>query len=271
MAQPKANDKPTATKAPRDRSPAYPFISLKVCIDRLIAFDQKFQRHPAPLTKAGLAWGIKPNSSQAAQTLSALKYFGLVEYTGPTASRVAEVTEDGRNYMRAQQESVKTAILREAALRPKNLRLYWEKWGHDRPIDEICLDELVIKGDFTPTAAKTFLRVYDETVAFAGLINDSKMISQEDAETEPPPGVRSNVNATISAPTHPAMRPAALPLVTGSDHKQDNFSVDEGTIVLQWPQNMSATSFQDFEDWMEIQMRKIKRTIAQKSEDEKGA
>lgn len=270
MAQAKTGDNTAGMKVARDRSPAYPFISLKTAVDRLVAFEQKFGRHPAPLDKAGLAWGIKPDSSQAAQTLSALKYFGLVEYSGSTISRVAAITEDGRNLMRAQQASVKTEILKAAAMRPKAINAYWDKWGHDRPIDEVCLDDLVMKGAFTPTAAKVFLRVYDETVAFAGLTNGDTMDSQEEAGNELPPGVHSNMSTATFPPQLSSMQRSLPALVVASvGHKQDNFSVDEGTIVLQWPQQMSETSYKDFEDWMAIQMRKIKRTLSKK-EDEKG-
>ena len=67
--------------------------------------------------------------------------------------------------------------------------------------------------------------------------------------------------------TAPAMPPAAasslLPplvkLTAGS--RQDTFSLDEGNVVLQWPDKMSPDSFADFEAWMQLQLRKIKRGI----------
>lgn len=98
---------------------------------------------------------------------------------------------------------------------------------------------------------------------------DTQQVEENDSPL--PPGVQSNMNTTASPLQHSphVQRSAATPAAAGIGHKQDNFSVDEGIIVLQWPQQMSANSFQDFEDWMEIQMRKIKRTIA-KNEDEKG-
>ena len=171
-----ADSEPQAgAKSPRDRSPAYPSISLKTAIDRLVAFDAKFGRHPAPILKSGLAWGMKEKSSQAAQVLAALKYFGLLEYKGASDDRVAMLTDDGRNFLRAQQADVKAAILKACALRPKAISAYWQRWGADRPIDPICLDQLVLKDGFTQSAAQTFLRVYDDTVAFAKLGADDKV------------------------------------------------------------------------------------------------
>ena len=45
--------------------------------------------------------------------------------------------------------------------------------------------------------------------------------------------------------------------------KQDTFTLDEGPVVLQWPASMSATGYEDFNDWIQLQLRKIKRSIVQ--------
>lgn len=53
--------------------------------------------------------------------------------------------------------------------------------------------------------------------------------------------------------------PPTIKTALGS--RQDTFSLDEGNVVLQWPDKMSQESFEDFEAWMQIQLRKIKRSI----------
>lgn len=176
----------TKSKAPRERSPAFPFISLKAATERLEQFSKKFGRHPVPANKVGLAWEMKPESSQAAQTLAALKAFGFLDYEGSGSNRVAILTADGRNYLRAQQEEIKSKILKRAALAPKNFHRFWEFWGGDRPIDEICLDELVLKYQFNEKAAPTFLRVYDETIAYAGLVDSDKIPPDDNGDDEGP-------------------------------------------------------------------------------------
>lgn len=45
--------------------------------------------------------------------------------------------------------------------------------------------------------------------------------------------------------------------------RRDTFSLDEGRVVLEWPEKMSAAGFEDFESWVQLQLRKIKRSIAQ--------
>src|SRR5260370_1104396 len=92
-------------KSKRDRSPSFPFISLKTAIDRLEAFDKHFGRHPTPADRTGAAWGMKEQSSQGDQTLAALRSYGLVLYDGTGPKRLVSISEDGRKYLRAQQDS----------------------------------------------------------------------------------------------------------------------------------------------------------------------
>jgi hypothetical protein len=167
------------TKASKDRSPSFPFIPLKTAIERLVAFEEKFGRHPAPAAKVGLAWGMKEKSSQADQTLAALKSFGLVKYDGMGAARHAILTDEGRNYLRAQQDSVKKEILKVCALRPKIIRKFWAAWSADRPPDEVALDKLVLDHKFSDWGARNFLKVYDDTIAYAGLSPSDKISLEE--------------------------------------------------------------------------------------------
>lgn len=64
--------------------------------------------------------------------------------------------------------------------------------------------------------------------------------------------------------------PAKPPAVTGLQIRQaapgvrqDVWNLDEGPVVLSYPAKMSAPSFEDFESWISLQLRKIKRGIEQ--------
>jgi len=172
-----------APKASKDRSPSFPFIPLEIAIQRLEQFEKKFGRHPAPAGKVGLAWDMKERSSQADQTLAALKSFGLIKYEGMGLARHALLTDEGRNYLRAQQESSKKEILKVCALRPKILRTFWASWGADRPPDEVALDKLILQNGFSEGGAKNFLKVYDGTVAYAGLSSSDKFDAEQDVDS----------------------------------------------------------------------------------------
>src|ERR1700758_2914707 len=105
----------------RDRSPAFPQVPLGEAVDRLVAFEKRFGRHPAPLDRAGAAWGIK----QCGDILASLRYFGFLEYAGGSDARQVVITDEGRNLLRAQQDSTKREIIRRAALRPKEIAKFW--------------------------------------------------------------------------------------------------------------------------------------------------
>lgn len=247
-------------KATRDRSPAYPFISLKVAVERLATLESYFGRHPVGALKAGLAWGMKPESSQAGQTLASLKSYGFVDYQGSGEARVAVLSDDGRNYLRAQQESIKLDILKRSALKPKAIHEYWSKWGADRPPNPICLDELVLKGGFSETGAEVFLRVYDETIAFSGLERTDKDGDMTDVNDESPPTLPPAPPFGATSMSTPYV-PPAINRAPISGVRQDIFTLDEGQVVLQWPERLSADSYEDFESWIQLQLKKIKRSI----------
>jgi hypothetical protein len=183
------SDTASPAKPQKDRSPSFPFIPLQTAIERLVAFEQTFGRHETPANKVGRAWKMKDGSSQAFQTLAALKSFGLMDYRGAGPARPMFITEDGRTYLRAQQDTIKRDVLRRAALKPKLIEKFWHMWGADRPIDDICLDDLHFKHNFTQSAAETFLRVYDATISYAGLSDSDNVKSDEDdfeADLAPP-------------------------------------------------------------------------------------
>src|SRR5260370_7031185 len=116
----------------RERSPSFPSLPLNSAIERLAAFEKYFGRHPASADQAGRAWGLKT----ADQTIAALRYFGLLDYAGRAADRQITISEDGRNYLHAQQDAVNQEILKPAPLRPKVIRTFWSPWGAGPPPTE---------------------------------------------------------------------------------------------------------------------------------------
>lgn len=197
----------TQAKAKRDRSPSYPSIHLGAAIERLVTLDDYFKRHPASVSKLGLAWGMKHGSSQASSTVAALKSYGLVDYQGSGADLKAILTDDGRTYLRAQQDDIKREILRRAALKPKAIAKYWNEWGAIRPPDPICLDELVLKAKFSKGGAETFLKVYDATIAYAGLSQYDKNNGKNDANDDE----NSETNEVIIEQKGMGQKPTASP------------------------------------------------------------
>lgn len=170
-----SNDAPS----PRDRSPAFPVIPLEAALGKLAEFEGHFKRTPARAEKVGEAWGIK-TKAYADRIAAALRYFGLLEYQGAGKGRSIVVSDDGRKYLRAQQEELKREIVKAAALRPKQIAKYWNDWGTDRPADPACLDLLMERG-FGEGGARDFLKVYVATITFAKLSDSDKPLPNDDA------------------------------------------------------------------------------------------
>jgi hypothetical protein len=232
--------------AQRDRSPAFPSIPLEAALKRLAEFEAHFKRSAARPQSMGDAWGIKA-AAYASRVAAALRYFGLLDYQGVGKDRRVVVSEEGRKYLRAQQEETRREVIKGAALRPKQIAEFWAEWGADRPADAACLDELTLKKGFSDAGAREFLKVYDETISFAGL-SDSDKISQigepaEDKEMEVRP------------------EPTRKPIPPRPDTERAEFPLPEGVVRLEFPASLSTASYEDFEAWMELVLRRAKRSI----------
>jgi hypothetical protein len=198
MRKPQTNLEPTpnvAAKAPRDRSPAFPFISLKTALERLVSFQKYFGYHPTPGSKSGLAWGLKEEGSRADQTLAALRSYGLLQYVGMGLLRQVALTDQGRAYLEADQDSVKKQIIRQFALRPKIIRKFWAAWGVGRPPDQVAFEQLCLQYEFSSSGAVKFLQIYDETIIFAGLCSYVLRENNDQANLDPssPPPAQESV------------------------------------------------------------------------------
>jgi hypothetical protein len=176
-----ANDAPSGQ---RDRSPAFPIMGLESALKRLAEFDTHFRRSPARPDKIGDAWNIK-GKAYVDRSVAALKYFGLLEYQGSGAARQVVVSEEGRRYLRVQQEETRRQIIKAAALRPKQIAYFRERWGAKRPADAACIDELTLDNGFSDGGARAFLAVYDQTITFAGLAESDKNEADEDGSQPP--------------------------------------------------------------------------------------
>jgi hypothetical protein len=145
-------------------------FALGEALEHLEALDVHFAGNAARSEEVGDAWGIKAKT-YASRMTAALRYFGLVKYRGgwKLKNRQIVVSNEGRKYLAAQQEELRREVIRTAALRPKTLAKFWSKWGQDRPVDAVCVDELVLDNGFSPGGAREFLKIYDATIRFANL------------------------------------------------------------------------------------------------------
>ncbi|MGA9795825.1 MAG: hypothetical protein WBQ17_09850 [Rhizomicrobium sp.] len=156
-------------KIKKERSPSFPFIPLEKAVWRAGALLEAHKREPARLASVATTWGYAPKSSGLQQTVAALKQYGLVEDTGSGEDRKIGVTELARRILVDQRPGAKEGAIKEAAIMPRLIGEYIQRWVPDRPSDAHCVSELELDRGFNAEGAKLFLRVFDETVAFANL------------------------------------------------------------------------------------------------------
>ena len=226
---------------PRDRSPAFPVVALETALGKLAEFETHYKRTPARPEKVGEAWDIK-TKAYADRIAAALRYFGLLEYQGSGKERSVVVSENGRKYLRTQQEELKREIVKAAALRPKQIAKHWNDWGVDRPADAACLDALMDEG-FSEGGARDFLKVYDATITYAKL-SDSDKASLAEGENEEESEQSGMTPQTHTPPRHGTGVPPAPspPLPKKLGHQHAAFPLPEGDVSLSFPADLSVAS-----------------------------
>ena len=204
-----------------DRSPSYPFISLKKAEERAKQFWEKHRKEGARLPTVAPTWGYALKSSGLQQTVGALKQYGLMEDAGSGEERKVQLTDLGRRVVADQREGAREAALKEAAMRPRLFQEY-RRWIGDMPGKSHCLSELELDRGFNPLAASTFLKAFQETISFAGLGKDDNLSSslkndevEEDQAVEaqerpPTPKAKSFADASLLDIVMPPPGPSPL-------------------------------------------------------------
>jgi hypothetical protein len=91
---------------------------------------------------------------------------------------------------------------------------------------------------------------------------DDQDTNMETAVLDKPPVSGRKMTSQMQRAEAPQMQEGA---------KQDVFTLDEGSVVLQWPSSMSAESYEDFEGWLQLVLRKVKRSIVTSKTEQEEA
>ncbi|MGA2849373.1 MAG: hypothetical protein ABSE46_10280 [Terracidiphilus sp.] len=159
-------------KAKRQRSPAYPFISLKTALERAKEFYDKEKRNPSNVLVAVTHWDYAQKSSGGIQTIAALKSFGLMRDSGSGDGRSVQLTDEALRILLDQREnsSERDALIKNAALLPPIHSVLWKRWGKENmPSDGNLRHELLFTYKFNEDAIDNFIRQYKSTISFAKL------------------------------------------------------------------------------------------------------
>ena len=187
----------------RDRSPKFPYISLPKAVERIEVLYSKAKRYDARVSDIAKDWDLSAKSSSTDRNVAAIQSFGLIEDSGSGENRKIKLSELGARVLLDTRPGVREGLLAEAALKPPAIAEYASKWADGRPDEAHALSQLQFEGGFTADAAKTFLRVFDETIRFTSPRqhdkNDATTESQirEEVQARPEPEIGDLVQIEI--------------------------------------------------------------------------
>lgn len=250
----------------------FPFISLPKAIERARELYKVASGHEMPFGTAVGAWGYAEKSSGGSQTAAALKAFGLLEDVGGSEVRKVKLTDAALRIIRDPRDISpdRDALIREAAMRPALHRDVYGKYQGMPPSDEALKAYLLIDRGLKDDAVPEFMREFTATMAYAK-VPDSATI--QDMEHPPHAGQNEFVDAAAPGPVHrgegtafkfrmPARLEGAAPPPPPNGMRREVFALDEGDVILTFPDNLSSESYQDLQDHLELFLRKAKRRAA---------
>lgn len=153
----------------------------------------------------------------------------------------------------------RAALIRRAPFAPALFSELQGQYGGSVPSDE-NLRSYLLKRGFAPSAVDAPIRAYRETIALVSdLPNGNNTAISEDIQEAQMQSSADRIAEGVAKTSGMRQAVEELP-ATGS--RRDVFSLDEGRVILEWPEKMSPESYEDFQAWVELQVRKIKRSIA---------
>jgi hypothetical protein len=227
------------------RSPEYPAISLKEAIDRVkMVYDKDYQNR-VPRKVVAEHMGYKGLSGASLPILSALIKYGLLEGRGDD-TRVSDLAVQILAHERGTPERMQG--LWQASKLPE-LFADINKRFPDGKASDSAIRSYLLTSKFIPGAADAAIRAYRDTKSLV----DGEAAGYIESDGPPSEGASNLSPETaelLDRPSNSFKRPSMM---------QEKFDLEEGTVTISVPSVLSAESYQDFADRMQILLRGLKR------------
>jgi len=243
----------------KHRSPNYPLFDLEKAVDRVKVLYDTDKTHKVPIGVVQERWGYKKHSGAGDQAVAAVKSYGLIAVDGNGEQRQIAVNDVGRRIVLNAPD--RTELIKAAAVSPALFGSLWERYRKDGvPSDDVLRHHLIFDRNVNEDVVEKLMDRFRSTVVFAKLgagdnmadVADEEESDENDPPENDPPAVTKRERRKMPAGT-----------------KEDVFTLTEGDVVLQWPSRISKESVQDFEDWIGLIVRKVKRAAeAEESRDD---
>lgn len=273
------------------RSPNYPAFSLREAIEKARAvYDSEKRSFSTPEVIAKLLGYAQAVGGPGGRALSALRQYGLLEESGDKA-KISDLAFILVNYPPDSPERIQA--IKKAVRKPALFNELLNEYKDSLPSDATLHSNLLRRG-FNPSVIDDVLKSFRDTVeldasqdvSYAPLqVGDyvQWQSSGVDQFDQPEPILRlsedgkfaffdgSNAGIPLEQlskanPPEESEGGKGKPFIVRRPvpkpgMNNDVFTLDEGEVVLQWPSRMSAESYEDFKDWLELITRKAKRAV----------
>lgn len=245
----------------RTRSPEYPYISLGDAVEKIETIYSEEGR--APITKDVFAkhCGYASYNGSAAKVLAALKKYELISKVEGNF----KLTEDAIMIVALKgidSEGKRAKALQEAAFSVTLFNDLRTEFGLSASEANLTA-QLQLKGfskDGAAKAAKTYLSTME-------LVSRESDLYVEPPEVDlTPDGDEEEIaviNTKATQPTKDDMPRGYSVPETSPDVRTEVFNLDDGRVVIEYPDELSVESYEDLSDYMELFLRKLKRRITQ--------
>jgi len=214
----------------RNRSPSYPVVDLESAIHRLDALYRSEGFNEALVDVVIELWGYNKGSGNGYRTISALIQYGLLEDRGSGDNRTVFLSEIGKTIAIDEREesSEKLQALQLAALNPSIFQKLWDKYNRSLPSDASIKYYLIKELNFNQNNVDRFIKIYRDTLDYAGFLKVEENISNSITEDidpiveEKPKTSNNEIEEPSNKSTDPEKLTIPIPLISG---KQANLQI----------------------------------------------
>jgi hypothetical protein len=190
MSDEKVDGRDDSLKLSAGRGPAYPAISLEDAVERATKFKAANAiRLTLNMEAAYRVLGFRGASGASRQIVASLNYYGLIDYIGKGNDRKVKLSDLALRIMldKMPNSPERIAALKEAALKPAIHAKLAEELKLPPPSDVILERFLVLDCEYSESVAETIIKVYRDTLAYAGLNNPDIIDAEEGVVADPVP------------------------------------------------------------------------------------
>lgn len=259
-------DEQSKEHSKRDRSPSFPYIGLEKALERIQTLYEKARRNEVRVADVAKDWGLAAKSSSTDRNVAALLAYGLIEDSGSGENRKIKLSDSGSRILDDKRPGVRERLLADAALKPKIISEYHTAhWKDGRPDDSHAISALKFDGGFTDEGARMFLRVFDETITFAGIGTSSGGSDSDADNTHDSEDLKTHAHSEAEPKKQSAdyFSDFWKPGSSASGRREEKFALREGDVQIVYPSDLSIDSVDDLEAYIQVFLKKIRRDAAQ--------